>query len=128
MPHPRPPPDSTILAFVEDVRFRIPHADAAGEFPLRPRGQQLLRRIAPTLGVGVVIEYMFPDREGEWFRGTLRTNVRENGTAHVVFDDGDSFINCPVKGDLGGAQLRFPPGEDDTEVIYLRRASATRHP
>ena len=43
---------------------------------------------------GTVIDYHFADSQ-EWYRGTVK-QMHDNGLAHVVFDDGDTFYNLPV--------------------------------
>ena len=65
--------------------------------------------------------YMFRDRPGEWFRGTL---AKQNGdcTAAIDFDDGDKFKRCPVAGDLQGCRLRLEHDTGGHDVAAVREA------
>ena len=99
-----------VLAFVEDVRCLMKEETLAREFKLLRR-----RRTAPTVmnvkaSAGAKIQYIFADRPGTWFKGTVRHMNPDGLTAHVDFDDGDHWTHLIVWGDLKGGRIKITEG------------------
>lgn len=102
--------DGVILAFAQDVRCRIAKEDASKEFRLARK-----RTLAPRVdnvkaAEGAKFKYMFQDRPGEWFEGTIDKMNRDGVTALATFNDGDHWTHLIVWGDLKGGRIEILSG------------------
>ena len=104
------------LAFDKDVRLLMERA-ACDDKDFKVRRRRAGAHVENVkVAAGAVFEYMFGDRDGQWFKGTVQAMNADGMTADVVFDDGDPYHNLPVWGDLLGGRIKVISGGVPIEV------------
>ena len=106
--------EGVILAFAEDVRYKI--HEPTVNFKLNRR-----RSLAPVVdnvkaAAGARFEYMFENKPGVWYKGTITEMNNDGATAKAKFDDGDDFQDLLVWGNLKGGRIKILEGGQHVEL------------
>lgn len=65
---------------------------------------------------GARFEYMFENKAGVWYKGTITEMNNDGATAKAKFDDGDDFQDLLVWGDLKGGRIKILEGGEHVEL------------
>ena len=113
--------EPVVLVHCAAVRHLIAQADANTNklFASVKRNEHLRRAAVWRIVEGTRISYNFHDKPQAWYDGVVK-GLNANGTADVLFDDGEKFHNLdvsPPKGNnqvkiLSGAKQVVPPSQD----------------
>ena len=65
---------------------------------------------------GARFEYMFENKPGVWYKGTITEMNNDGATAKAKFDDGDDSQDLLVWGDLKGGRIKILEGGEHAQL------------